>query len=151
MAPAALPRIRDRVHAAGLKGSWITSDKGEIPRGVKGAYLLLVGLEKALSVGAGRHRTGYLPAGTYLYAGSAYGAGGLSARIGRHFRKDKKVHWHIDRLTLEAGTLAAFSVEGGDECRLVRTLIEAGGMRPAMAGFGSTDCRTCLSHLLAMD
>jgi Uri superfamily endonuclease len=40
-----------------------------------------------------------LPAGRYLYCGSAKGPGGLKARLSRHMRRGKSVRWHIDRLT----------------------------------------------------
>lgn len=108
----------------------------------------MIRLDKALPVGAGRTKTGNLPAGTYVYAGSAYGAGGLAARLRRHFRKDKKIHWHIDRLTVPASDLAAFVVEGGNECRLAELLLKTGDFEIALEGFGSTDCQTCRSHLL---
>ncbi|MGE5612498.1 MAG: DUF123 domain-containing protein, partial [Bacillota bacterium] len=58
-----------------------------------GAYVLVIRLDRAA---AG------LPAGRYLYCGSARGPGGLRARVGRHMRKGKVVRWHVDRLT-EAG------------------------------------------------
>lgn len=138
------------VAAVGLQGRWITLDKPDILAGQKGAYVLLVCLEKSLPVGAGRCKSGQLPAGTYLYAGSAYGAGGFAARIGRHFRRDKKVHWHVDRLTLEASRLAAFIVENGNECGLVETLLESNRAVIALEGFGSTDCSSCRSHLLTI-
>lgn len=135
---------------AALEGQWISPDDLDGLEGKKGAYILLVTLEKALPVGAGRQKAGHLSPGTYAYAGSAYGPGGLAARLRRHFRADKKVHWHIDRLTLEASRLAAFIVENGDECQLVQALLATDGVEVAQEGFGSTDCLTCSSHLLAI-
>jgi Uri superfamily endonuclease len=138
------------VAAARLEGQWISPDHLKTQASQKGAYVLLIGLDRALPVGAGRHKSGQLPAGTYFYAGSAYGAGGLAARIGRHFRKDKKVHWHVDRLTLEASRLAAFIVENGNECALAEALLQSNSVAIALEGFGSTDCSSCRSHLLAI-
>lgn len=40
-----------------------------------------------------------LPPGVYVYVGSAGGPGGLKARVARHYRRYKRIHWHIDRLT----------------------------------------------------
>jgi Uri superfamily endonuclease len=40
------------------------------------------------------------PKGTYLYCGSAKGSGGITARVTRHCKQDKKPHWHVDELTL---------------------------------------------------
>jgi Uri superfamily endonuclease len=39
-----------------------------------------------------------LPAGRYLYCGSAKGRGGLKARLSRHMRRGKSVRWHVDQL-----------------------------------------------------
>lgn len=64
----------------------------------KGSYLLI--LE---SVNRGKVRVGrkgelaYRP-GIYLYIGSAFGPGGLRARVSRHADRNKKQHWHIDYL-----------------------------------------------------
>nr|WP_294552809.1 GIY-YIG nuclease family protein [uncultured Rhodopila sp.] len=87
-----------------------------------------------------------LPAGRYLYAGSARGPGGMRARLARHQRADKTPHWHIDLLTM-AGTMAgAWIFPGGDECAIVAGL---GHLPVPLPGFGSSDCRRCVSHLLA--
>ncbi len=37
-----------------------------------------------------------LEKGTIAYVGSAWGPGGLGARICRHLSKEKKLKWHID-------------------------------------------------------
>jgi Uri superfamily endonuclease len=147
---ASLETAQAIVAAARLEGQWISPDHLNTQASQKGAYVLLIGLDRALPVGAGRHKSGQLPAGTYFYAGSAYGAGGIAARIGRHFRKDKKVYWHVDRLTLEASRLAAFIVENGNECALAEALLQSNSVAIALEGFGSTDCSSCRSHLLAI-
>ncbi|MCK9541293.1 MAG: DUF123 domain-containing protein [Novosphingobium sp.] len=89
------------------------------------------------------------PAGWYVYAGSARGPGGIRARLRRHFRRDKKRHWHIDDLTCAAKHLRAVPLAGGAECAIVARLMELEGFAPALAGFGSSDCRVCPAHLLA--
>ncbi len=91
-----------------------------------------------------------LVAGRYVYAGSARGPGGIRARVGRHLRRGKRPHWHVDHLTEAAAGLQAIAVPGGDECALIDTLLAAGGCEVALAGFGSTDCRTCPGHLLRL-
>jgi Uri superfamily endonuclease len=144
----ALQTARALMEAAQLNGQWVGFGECDALADCKGAYVLLVRLDKALPVGPGRTRTGSVPAGTYLYAGSAYGAGGLAARLRRHFRSDKTIHWHIDRLTLEARELAAFAVENGEECQLIQALSKMDGVSVALDGFGSTDCVRCRSHLL---
>lgn len=112
-----------------------------------GAYLLLIHLSKALPLRIGALPQAVLPAGCYVYAGSARGPGGIRARAGRHLRQGKRLHWHIDHLT-EAADCWAFAVPGGRECDLVQTLLARPGYEVALAGFGSSDCRHCASHLL---
>jgi hypothetical protein len=61
-----------------------------------GTYVLILELttRKVIQVGAlGRIK---FTAGWYAYAGSAFGPGGLAARINRHLMSAKKPHWHID-------------------------------------------------------
>jgi len=70
---------------------------------VKGSYILLVELatEKNALIG----KLGYLffPKAFYAYVGSA--TNGLEARLARHLRKEKRLHWHIDYLLKEARLL----------------------------------------------
>ncbi len=108
-----------------------------------GAYALWLRLPAPVEVRAGK-RKGVLPAGDYLYCGSAKGPGGLRARVARHMRKNKRAHWHVDQLTSVAKALGAFVEEGGDECALNAAL---DGMPIPLPGFGSSDCRRCPAHL----
>ena len=87
--------------------------------------------------------------GWYLYAGSAYGPGGLRARLARHFKPQKKPHWHIDRLTNIRTPAAALSMPGGRECIVAADLTAGQAFAYALPGFGASDCRQCRSHLLA--
>jgi len=58
-----------------------------------GVYILLVFLPGQQSVRVGSLGViDFLP-GWYAYMGSACG---LRARVCRHLRQDKKLHWHID-------------------------------------------------------
>jgi Uri superfamily endonuclease len=86
-----------------------------------------------------------LPAGRYLYCGSAKGPGGLKARLSRHVRRSKSVRWHVDRLTEQGLVIGSWIFPGGDECRLV---LMCSYLLMPIAGFGSSDCATCRSHLL---
>jgi Uri superfamily endonuclease len=113
-----------------------------------GAYLLLIMLAQPLRF-ALRRRDLTLPAGTYAYAGSANGPGGIAARVARHMRKEKKPHWHIDGLTMAASEIKPLAFPGGNECSLVDRLLAAGCDVPA-PGFGSSDCRACPAHLLRL-
>ena len=110
---------------------------------VSGAYVLAINLSEPVAVSL--KPSALLVPGRYLYCGSAKGPGGLRARLARHMRHGKSIHWHIDRLTEAGAVLGAWTVLGGDECHLVAALSH---LPIAINGFGSTDCRSCTSHLL---
>jgi len=113
----------------------------------KGAYALVIALREPVGFALGGivHQ---LSAGQYIYAGSAHGPGGIDARLRRHFRREKSLHWHVDRLTSLAASIHAFALEGGSECEIITRLSGLPGARHPIPGFGSSDCRTCVSHLL---
>ncbi len=115
-----------------------------------GAYVLLIELGAPLALEVASLPRAVLPAGRYAYCGSAYGPGGLKARIGRHLRQDKAHRWHVDHLT-GAGRIVAFhAVLGGRECGLIDRRLEAPGASVPVPGFGSSDCRRCPAHLVAL-
>jgi histidyl-tRNA synthetase len=111
---------------------------------VGGAYVLVVRLSTPISINI-RGKTWTLAPGKYLYCGSAKGPGGLKRRLARHMRQTKSLHWHVDRLTQAGTVLGAFIFRQGDECGLVGALSH---LPIAAEGFGSSDCRSCRSHLL---
>ncbi len=112
-----------------------------------GAYALVIELaeESTLEVGAlGRVR---LKPGRYVYAGSAWGPGGIRARVKRHLRVEKRLHWHIDHLTSLAPVTALVVRPGGRECTLLDALRKARPEASPIPGFGSSDCSRCPAHL----
>lgn len=139
----------DELEYAGLAGGDVFSaarPSTEIPD-APGAYLLLIGLKRPIVLKTARFAGVALPTGWYVYAGSAYGPGGMRGRVARHLRRKKPIHWHVDHLTCDA-TVTAMCYSGADECRLVETLIAANGFTVPAPGFGSTDCKSCDSHLV---
>lgn len=136
---------------SGISGEWCDAASPEGLDSARGAYLLLLRLATAVSFQRGQDKAETLEPGWYLYAGSAWGGGGISARVCRHFRKEKKSHWHIDRLTLATNDISALCVPGRRECDLVTALMGSGRFCVAAPGFGSSDCRRCESHLLLYD
>lgn len=114
----------------------------------RGAYLLAIAVDRTVT-GELRGKPYTLPPGTYLYAGSANGPGGIAARVSRHLRRNKKPHWHVDTLTVAAREVTALAFPGGSECALVERLVKAGYEAP-LPGFGSSDCRSCPAHLLRL-
>ena len=85
-----------------------------------------------------------LPAGRYLYCGSAKGPGGLKARLSRHMRRGKSVRWHVDQLTEQGLVIGSWIFPGGDECELVQMFSHL----PMPIADRRSDCATCRSHLL---
>ena len=113
-----------------------------------GAYALSLRLHTTLRLPIARLGRPQLRAGRYVYCGSAYGPGGLRARILRHLDEEKQPHWHIDHLRRSAVIDGILSVPGGGECDLVRRLAAQWGSSVPVPGFGSSDCRRCAAHLL---
>ncbi|MGD8848823.1 MAG: GIY-YIG nuclease family protein, partial [Anaerolineales bacterium] len=114
-----------------------------------GQYLLLLHLDHLSVLEIGKMGTFSFPPGTLIYIGSAYGPGGLSARLTRHLRpaNQKKPHWHIDHL-LSAATIhgIGWSLEPQhNECDWSASLDEFGSRWPRR--FGASDCH-CEGHLI---
>jgi Uri superfamily endonuclease len=120
----------------------------ELP-GDPGAYVLTIALAKHLCLNLSQFAGSTLAPGTYAYCGSAYGPGGIRARVARHLRRDKPLRWHVDRLTA-AGRIDLVGIRvGGRECDLVDEILSFGGT-VVLHGFGSSDCNRCPTHLLAL-
>ena len=115
----------------------------------KGAYALVLHLERKEEITVGKLGTFAFPAGYYLYAGSALGRGGLEARLARHRRRAKKLRWHIDYLLEHARLVEVWSTASTDrlECLWAQAALELPGGEIPVPGFGSSDCR-CPSHLI---
>ncbi len=111
-----------------------------------GIYTLIIEA-RDLSIRVGSLGTIHLD-GIYAYVGSA--SKSLQHRIGRHLRRSKKVHWHIDYLTLNDNARVRYVVYAeckGYECTISKSIAERS--INYVKGFGSSDCR-CLSHLYLM-
>lgn len=137
------------LEAASVDVIFVTGDDLTGLGKAKGSYVLCLTTEEDIQVKLPKGRYHDLPAGSYLYAGSAYGGGGIAARLRRHFKKEKSVRWHIDQLSIRAAEIGAFASVDEKECRLVECLQNSGLFSHIIPGFGSSDCRRCESHLLA--
>ena len=117
----------------------------------KGIYLLILRLDTHLTgLAIGRLGRYDFAAGYYLYLGSAFGAGGLAARLAHHERAIKPhPHWHIDYLRPRAGLIETWAVASGvrKECCWAQGLAAAPGVSFPVPGFGASD-NGCVSHLL---
>lgn len=115
-----------------------------------GTYLLWLRANEAHTVKVGRLGTLSVQPGVYGYVGSAFGPGGVGARVRRHLRKrDKALHWHVDYLRavtrLEAVWLTYDDVRR--ECTWAAHLRALSVGDPPLDGFGASDC-DCPSHLV---
>ncbi len=116
----------------------------------KGAYILQINVEETLIAAIPSLQNPQIDAGLYLYCGSANGPGGIRARVLRHLKRDKKPHWHVDRLTISQGVEAFSLFEQGNECRLIERLLVLSFVSQPYPGFGSSDCRKCRAHLVRL-
>jgi Uri superfamily endonuclease len=126
-------------------------NSGDLPR-QPGSYLLMLKLAVSAEIQVGRlGRIGF-GRGWYIYAGSAFGSGGLAGRLRHHLRLAQKPHWHIDYLRAQAGLKEVWMAVGPPrrEHAWAQALAEAPGAGKPMRGFGCSDCR-CLSHLIYFD
>src|SRR5208282_5771744 len=64
----------------------------------KGSYVLICSVAQMKRLTIGRLGSFDIVPGFYAYVGSAFGAGGLRARIGHHLESTADPHWHIDYL-----------------------------------------------------
>ena len=118
-----------------------------------GSYVLVLALKRTRLLTIGRLGKVTLLAGVYAYAGSAFGAGGLRARLGRHLRGDGVTHWHIDYLRTMADVRACLYTVSDMrlECAWSQALAALPGATIPVPGFGSSDCRSgCGAHLFGL-
>ncbi|MBV1876149.1 MAG: GIY-YIG nuclease family protein [Pseudomonadales bacterium] len=112
-----------------------------------GTYVVIYRCETTNSVVVGRWGQVKLQMGYYLYVGSAFGPGGVKARVSRHCRKNKKLHWHIDYLTAYFTPISVWFNHG--DVRLEHQWAGCLATRfdfQSVPRFGSSDCH-CASHL----
>ncbi len=115
-----------------------------------GTYALILGLRDAAELRIGCIGRIHFDSPFYLYFGSAFGPGGLRARVRQHLNPLHRAHWHIDYLRQAAQVLDVWYTTS-------TTRLECTWANAALAirdtsqirKFGSSDCR-CRSHLLAV-
>ncbi|MCX7791437.1 MAG: GIY-YIG nuclease family protein [Chloroflexaceae bacterium] len=112
---------------------------------MKGTYILVLQLDRlAPGLRIGKLGMFDFPPGFYLYVGSAFGTGGLAARLAHHRRVEKpRPHWHIDYLRPKARLREAWTVGGPErfEGRWCRALSAAPALSAPVPGFGASDTR----------
>lgn len=119
-------------------------------RRAPGTYVLMLHVATAQTVDVGRLGTLNVRQATYAYVGSAFGPGGVHARVRRHWEGAAAPHWHIDYLRGVARLDRVWYTYDPErrECTWAQALRALPGAAIPMEGFGASDCR-CTTHLLA--
>ena len=116
----------------------------------KGTYVLIASVAQMKRLEIGRLGTFDIVPGFYAYVGSAFGAGGLRARIGHHLQSTVRPHWHIDYFLRIAEPIEVWFSTASQklERRWASLLEEAPNFRIPITRFGSSDYhRSRSSHL----
>ena len=113
-----------------------------------GCYVLLLHNKKQQILSVGKLGDIKFSQGYYAYIGSAFGPGGIKARVGRHLRSSHKKHWHIDHIKTAMDIEAVWLIytDKRIEHQCAQLCGELKGAQVAWPGFGSSDCH-CVSHL----
>ena len=119
-----------------------------MPPNKSGTYILILHASRPFQAQIGKLGRLDGESGFYIYVGSAFGPGGLRARIGRHLQPTNRLHWHIDylRQQLPIQTIWYCADTVRREHRWANALAESAMLSIPLAHFGSSDCR-CPAHL----
>ena len=114
-----------------------------------GTYALILPSSSDRWIEIGKLGRSLIQPGYYVYAGSAFGPGGLKARIAHHARISQRPHWHIDylRLALPLNEVWYSYDSEQHEHQWADAFRRLKGATLPISGFGASDCR-CTSHLL---
>ena len=116
----------------------------------KGTYVLIASVPQMKRLQIGRLGEFDVVPGFYAYVGSAFGAGGLCARIGHYLESAAAPHWHIDYLLQVAEPVEVWysTADQKLEHHWADLLEKAPQFRVPIPRFGSSDYhRSRSSHL----
>ena len=113
-----------------------------------GTYALVLQATARESIQIGRLGKLELRRGFYVYVGSAFGPGGVRARLRHHLTRATRPHWHIDYLRPATRLLEIWYShdEAIHEHAWAEGIRRMRSASTPLPGFGSSDCR-CPSHL----
>lgn len=112
-----------------------------------GTYAIVLRCSDEVRISIGRLGESQLRTGHNIYIGSAFGPGGVRARVLRHNQREKRRHWHIDYLREHMSLVEAWYTHDFErrEHRWVDVMNDM-SLALFLTGFGSSDCG-CYSHL----
>ncbi|WP_298521915.1 DUF123 domain-containing protein [uncultured Methanobrevibacter sp.] len=109
---------------------------------MKGCYCLVIQVDDAKEIRVGKLGKIKFKSGYYVYVGSAMNS--LEARLNRHLKSTKKLHWHVDYLLKHSEiTSIIYNENRKVECEISQYLCTK---TSNIEGFGCSDC-DCESHL----
>jgi Uri superfamily endonuclease len=113
-----------------------------------GTYILILKVAVPIKIRVGKLGVQRFSAGRYAYVGSAFGPGGLQARLKHHRRVARSPRWHIDYLRRAAKLSQIWYSDHPRklEHEWAAQIQQNRHIRVPVPGFGSSDCR-CASHL----
>ncbi len=91
-----------------------------------------------------------IPKGYHYYIGSAQK--NLSQRVNRHFRKEKKIHWHVDHLTSDKNIVlqnayVIYDAPKNLEEEIANDFPSLFNGKILLKGFGNSDTKGSITHL----
>lgn len=122
---------------------------------LRGTYTLLLACKRPFKLRIGKLGLTKLEKGNYLYTGSALGTGAVSLeqRVARHRRRNKRVKWHVDYLTVrrEIRVVNVICTETDKrlECQINGQILSNLNGKPIIRRAGASDC-DCSGHLLSV-
>lgn len=113
-----------------------------------GTYALILSAAADHLIQIGRLGQLHVHAGFYVYVGSAFGPGGVRARLAHHCRPAARPHWHIDYLRVVAHPTAVWYTYDTlrREHQWAAVWQRTRGASIPLQRFGASDC-PCASHL----
>jgi Uri superfamily endonuclease len=116
---------------------------------VPGTYALVLACAVEGTIEIGRLGELRVRPGYYVYVGSAFGPGGVAARIRHHLRPAARPHWHVDYLRAVTRVEEIWYTHDASRCEHAWAGLLAGarGSSTPLVGFGASDC-ACATHLV---
>lgn len=145
--------MTDAIQIITIKGSDSTGSEFNLPPGSgKGVYLLVCELSENQEISIGKLGRFFFQKGEYLYVGSAFGPGGIGARVNHHLKISEKPHWHMDYLRkfVSIRELWLYETEKRLEHAWAHIFLNRPDARTPIPGFGSSDCM-CKTHLFYLE
>jgi Uri superfamily endonuclease len=114
---------------------------------LSGTYALIFSSTVDRPVQVGQLGQLHVRHGFYVYIGSAFGPGGVQARVSHHRARSTRPHWHIDYLreVIQLEAIWCSYDPARREHQWAEVCSRLPGASLPLRGFGASDCR-CESH-----